>query len=233
MHEVNVTVIWLQHWGMLTQGFCFMFLQQWTPDTFLVRAHYNLFTLCAGARRNFYGKLFVSEFPLLNAFIKGCECVFAVNKALPFSCCDSELISAFCCFYVFEFLLLTFRSSVHIVYFCLLLPVLSYMHENWGLQWNSGFFHSFFFTLCTAIATQVSLELRRKGSQMSTDSMVNNPMFDANEFPESYEAGRAEACGTLCRIFCSKKTGEEILPVYLSRYILFFCQIKLVLLPSS
>lgn len=73
------------------------------------------------------------------------------------------------------------------------------------------------FLLSTAIATQVGLELRRKGSQMSTDSMVSNPMFDANEFPESYEAGRAEACGTLCRIFCSKKTGEEILPVYLSR----------------
>lgn len=53
---------------------------------------------------------------------------------------------------------------------------------------------------------------------MSTDSMVSNPLFDTNEFPESYEAGRAEACGTLCRIFCSKKTGEEILPVYLSRY---------------
>lgn len=70
----------------------------------------------------------------------------------------------------------------------------------------------------TAIATQVGLELRRKGSQMSTDSMVSNPLFDTNEFPESYEAGRAEACGTLCRIFCSKKTGEEILPVYLSRY---------------
>jgi hypothetical protein len=69
----------------------------------------------------------------------------------------------------------------------------------------------------TAIATQVGLELRRKGSQMSTDSMVSNPMFDTNEFPESYEAGRAEACGTLCRIFCSKKTGEDILPVYLSR----------------
>ena len=33
-----------------------------------------------------------------------------------------------------------------------------------------------------------------------------------------YEAGRAEACGTLCRIFCSHKTGEEILPVYLSRF---------------
>uniref|UniRef100_A0A3Q4HZN2 Ral GTPase-activating protein subunit beta n=1 Tax=Neolamprologus brichardi TaxID=32507 RepID=A0A3Q4HZN2_NEOBR len=76
----------------------------------------------------------------------------------------------------------------------------------------------------TAIATQVSLELRRKGSQMSTDSMVNNPMFDANEFPESYEAGRAEACGTLCRIFCSKKTGEEILPVYLSRFYMVLIQ---------
>uniref|UniRef100_A0A667ZDS2 Ral GTPase-activating protein subunit beta n=1 Tax=Myripristis murdjan TaxID=586833 RepID=A0A667ZDS2_9TELE len=76
----------------------------------------------------------------------------------------------------------------------------------------------------TAIATQVGLELRRKGSQMSTDSMVSNPMFDANEFPESYEAGRAEACGTLCRIFCSKKTGEEILPVYLSRFYMVLIQ---------
>lgn len=74
------------------------------------------------------------------------------------------------------------------------------------------------FGLSTAVATQVGMDLRRKGSQMSTESMVSNPMFDANEFPESYEAGRAEACGTLCRIFCSKKTGEEILPVYLSRY---------------
>ncbi|KAK0149861.1 Ral GTPase-activating protein subunit beta [Merluccius polli] len=76
----------------------------------------------------------------------------------------------------------------------------------------------------TAIATQVGLELRRKGSQLSTDSMVSNPMFDANEFPESYEAGRAEACGTLCRIFCSKKTGEEILPVYLSRFYMVLIQ---------
>uniref|UniRef100_A0A8D0ASA5 Ral GTPase-activating protein subunit beta n=1 Tax=Sander lucioperca TaxID=283035 RepID=A0A8D0ASA5_SANLU len=76
----------------------------------------------------------------------------------------------------------------------------------------------------TAIATQVGLELRRKGSQMSTDSMVSNPMFDANEFPESYEAGRAEACGTLCRIYCSKKTGEDILPVYLSRFYMVLIQ---------
>ncbi|XP_064603525.1 ral GTPase-activating protein subunit beta-like isoform X2 [Liolophura sinensis] len=34
----------------------------------------------------------------------------------------------------------------------------------------------------------------------------------------TYEAGRAEACGALCRIFCAHKTGEEILTVYLSRF---------------
>ncbi|KAL4239114.1 hypothetical protein ACF0H5_003817 [Mactra antiquata] len=34
----------------------------------------------------------------------------------------------------------------------------------------------------------------------------------------SYEAGRAEACGTLCRLFCAHKTGEEILPAYYSRF---------------
>lgn len=34
---------------------------------------------------------------------------------------------------------------------------------------------------------------------------------------EKYEPGRAEALGALCRIVCAKKTGEEILPVYLAR----------------
>uniref|UniRef100_A0A8C1QKG7 Ral GTPase-activating protein subunit beta n=1 Tax=Cyprinus carpio TaxID=7962 RepID=A0A8C1QKG7_CYPCA len=76
----------------------------------------------------------------------------------------------------------------------------------------------------TALATQAGVELRRKGSQMSTDTMVSNPMFDANEFPDNYESGRAEACGTLCRIFCSKKTGEDILPVYLSRFYMVLIQ---------
>ncbi|XP_036427095.1 ral GTPase-activating protein subunit beta isoform X3 [Colossoma macropomum] len=76
----------------------------------------------------------------------------------------------------------------------------------------------------TALATQAGVELRRKGSQLSTDTMVSNPMFDANEFPDNYESGRAEACGTLCRIFCSKKTGEEILPVYLSRFYMVLIQ---------
>ena len=35
-----------------------------------------------------------------------------------------------------------------------------------------------------------------------------------------FEAGRAEALGALCRIFCSKKTGEEISPMYLARFYL-------------
>lgn len=35
---------------------------------------------------------------------------------------------------------------------------------------------------------------------------------------DKFESGRAEAIGALCRIFCAKKTGEEILPVYLARF---------------
>ncbi|KAF7994357.1 hypothetical protein HCN44_003829 [Aphidius gifuensis] len=35
---------------------------------------------------------------------------------------------------------------------------------------------------------------------------------------DRYESGRAEAIGALCRIICAKKTGEDILPVYLSRF---------------
>uniref|UniRef100_H2ZQ54 Rap-GAP domain-containing protein n=1 Tax=Ciona savignyi TaxID=51511 RepID=H2ZQ54_CIOSA len=54
--------------------------------------------------------------------------------------------------------------------------------------------------------------------------MVTNPMFDGSEFPESSDAGRAEACGALCRLMCCKKTGEHILPVYLSRFYLVMSQ---------
>ena len=50
-----------------------------------------------------------------------------------------------------------------------------------------------------------------------SDNIISNPMFDSSEFPESSDAGRAEACGTLCRLLCCKKTKEHILPMYLSR----------------
>ena len=39
---------------------------------------------------------------------------------------------------------------------------------------------------------------------------------------DRWAAGRSEACGTLCRIFTCKKTAEDILPIYLSRY-MFVC----------
>ena len=51
----------------------------------------------------------------------------------------------------------------------------------------------------------------------SSSDVVNTE--EGNNIP-NYELGRAEACGTLCRIFCSHKTDEEILPVYLSRFYL-------------
>lgn len=61
-----------------------------------------------------------------------------------------------------------------------------------------------------------------------------------SDFPElptcltidKYESGRAEALGTLCRIMCAKKTGEEILPVYLARFYLSVQQ-GLKILPNK
>ncbi|KAK5643498.1 hypothetical protein RI129_007343 [Pyrocoelia pectoralis] len=52
-----------------------------------------------------------------------------------------------------------------------------------------------------------------------------NSITDLTDLPSSltidkYESGRAEALGALCRIFCAKKSGEEILPVYLARFYL-------------
>ena len=59
-------------------------------------------------------------------------------------------------------------------------------------------------------------------SSSSLGSSVNNGCLDLPTAltPDRFEAGRAEAIGTLCRIFCFKKTGEEILPVYLARFYL-------------
>ncbi|CAH1262037.1 RALGAPB [Branchiostoma lanceolatum] len=75
---------------------------------------------------------------------------------------------------------------------------------------------------------------KRQGSFSSVGSRRSSAAFpsssqdvaavDSPEYPESYESGRAEACGTLCRIFCSKRSGEEILPAYLSRFYLVLAQ---------
>lgn len=62
-----------------------------------------------------------------------------------------------------------------------------------------------------------------ENSRKSSDSSVpGEPHTDrlAHLSPQHFQSGRAEALGALCRIFCSKKTGEEILPVYLARFYL-------------
>lgn len=73
-------------------------------------------------------------------------------------------------------------------------------------------------------------EASRRPSSMIVDSRkgslsLSQPssLSESAELPPSlqidkYESGRAEAIGALCRIFCAKKTGEEILPVYLARF---------------
>lgn len=51
-------------------------------------------------------------------------------------------------------------------------------------------------------------------------SLTELPDVPSNLTIDKYDGGKAEALGTLCRIMCSKKTGEEILPVYLARFYL-------------
>ena len=66
--------------------------------------------------------------------------------------------------------------------------------------------------------------LRRRTASFHVGSdlaghLHSTPLADESEVKlNRYESGRAEACGALCRIFCSHKTGEEILPVYLARF---------------
>ncbi|GLH11054.1 Uncharacterized protein GBIM_15903 [Gryllus bimaculatus] len=62
----------------------------------------------------------------------------------------------------------------------------------------------------------------RKGSLSLSQpgSLTDDPDIPPALTIDKYEAGRAEALGALCRIFCAKKTGEDILPVYLARFYL-------------
>ncbi|XP_049763292.1 ral GTPase-activating protein subunit beta isoform X1 [Schistocerca cancellata] len=60
----------------------------------------------------------------------------------------------------------------------------------------------------------------RKGSFSQPASLADESEPPLPPGGGKYEAGRAEALGALCRIFCAKKTGEEILPVYLARFYL-------------
>uniref|UniRef100_A0A1Q3FDF3 Putative ral gtpase-activating protein subunit beta n=1 Tax=Culex tarsalis TaxID=7177 RepID=A0A1Q3FDF3_CULTA len=58
----------------------------------------------------------------------------------------------------------------------------------------------------------------RKGSLSQPPSLSEMSDVPPGLTIDKYESGKAEAVGALCRIFCAKKTGEEILPVYLARF---------------
>lgn len=83
---------------------------------------------------------------------------------------------------------------------------------------------------CLLIIPEQATEASRRPSSMIMDNRkgslsLSQPssLTEPTDLPpalkiDKYESGRAEAIGALCRIFCAKKTGEEILPVYLARF---------------
>ncbi|GIY75210.1 ral GTPase-activating protein subunit beta [Caerostris darwini] len=78
-------------------------------------------------------------------------------------------------------------------------------------------------TSFTSNSEQSDNSLRRPSSLVLDNRQSSAPMLESFEIPsnltlENFESGQAEAVGSLCRIFCAKRTGEEILPVYLSRF---------------
>ncbi|XP_026205491.1 ral GTPase-activating protein subunit beta-like isoform X2 [Anabas testudineus] len=59
------------------------------------------------------------------------------------------------------------------------------------------------------------------GSWLFDAALINRDSASESDVPvisERWASGQAEACGTLCRIFSCKKTSEDVLPVYLSRF---------------
>lgn len=57
-------------------------------------------------------------------------------------------------------------------------------------------------------------------SKFESTSTGGDILNDDNLSADSFEAGQAEAIGTLCRIFASKTSSEEICPAYLARFYL-------------
>ncbi len=85
----------------------------------------------------------------------------------------------------------------------------------------------------------ISSFLLRKGSSSQPNSLTtessdadsnastphaNSLLTVSPSLSDKFVCGRAEAVGALCRIFCAKKTGEEILPIYLSRFYMIIQQ---------
>jgi hypothetical protein len=82
----------------------------------------------------------------------------------------------------------------------------------------------FFFSKQTEQATEASRRPssmiidQKRGLSISQPSSLESEMMPQGLTIDRYESGKAESIGALCRIFCAKKTNEEILPVYLARF---------------
>ena len=70
----------------------------------------------------------------------------------------------------------------------------------------------------SSVSVSVSTEYTTPSNRPRSSTVVELPEMSSVIPAEAYENGKAEAVGVLCRIFCSKKTDEDILPLYLSRF---------------
>lgn len=70
----------------------------------------------------------------------------------------------------------------------------------------------------TKRVSSVIIDKKTSLSYSQSSSLSDMPSLPSNLMIDKFESGKAEALGTLCRIICSKKTGEEILPMYLARF---------------
>lgn len=92
-----------------------------------------------------------------------------------------------------------------------------------GRFWTSNLMSWFFYVEQATEASRRPSSMivdNRKGSiSLSQPSSLTEPVETPSGLTiDKFESGKAEAIGALCRIFSAKKTGEEILPVYLARF---------------
>lgn len=80
--------------------------------------------------------------------------------------------------------------------------------------------------ICTRSNNESEISSRRPSSLiLDNKNSSGQAIPDSIEIPpyltvENFETGQAEAVGALCRVFCAKRSGEEILPIYLARFYL-------------
>lgn len=72
------------------------------------------------------------------------------------------------------------------------------------------------------------------GSQSQRAGSISSPSEPSPNKDLNFDSGRAEACGAIARLMCSKKTGEVIQPVYLARcYMAMYQALSLVYVSMS